>query len=141
MCALYETRRGTASDLARVESVQSVSPGAAEWPVEDYLAHEFLVVEDGAAVAGFLVARRLGEGESEILNLAVHPQWRRKGVASALVEAWIRETGGDTYLEVRESNTAARTLYQTLGFQQVALRKDYYDEPREGAIVLKFHSC
>jgi len=138
---LPEVRRGGAADLAAVAAIQAASPEAAQWPVDDYLGQELRVALVGERVAGFLAGRRLAPGETEVLNLAVAPEFRRLGVARALVQAWLREWGGDVWLEVRESGTGARTFYQLLGFEQVGRRQEYYATPPEAAIVLKFHSC
>jgi len=138
---LPEVRAGRPADLADVAAIQAVSPEAAQWPVADYLKYNFRVATDGARVVGFLVARHLAPGESEVLNLAVHPDWRRKGVARKLVEAWVRDSPGTIFLEVRESNTTALRTYKSLYFHQVAVRNGYYDSPPEAAIVLKFRSC
>jgi ribosomal-protein-alanine N-acetyltransferase len=92
-------------------------------------------------VAGFLVSRALVEGETELLNLAVAPEFRRQGVARKLVESLLAESPGVVYLEVRESNRAARQFYNHLGFQEVSSRPGYYRAPSEAAIVMKFHSC
>ncbi|MEO8597549.1 MAG: ribosomal protein S18-alanine N-acetyltransferase [Candidatus Solibacter sp.] len=122
-------------------AIQQRSSGAAEWQVADYLAHEFLVAELEKQVVGFLVWRQVAADECEILNLAVVPEWRRKGVAKRLMEAALRGFQGDTFLEVRESNRAALALYKLLGFQEVSRRPGYYAEPPETGIVMKFHSC
>jgi ribosomal-protein-alanine N-acetyltransferase len=134
-------RRGDAGDLEAVAAIQSASPEAAHWRVEDYLQHDFRVVASGKALAGFLVARTLTEGEYEILNLAVALDFRREGVARRLLQAYLESVKGSVYLEVRESNAAARNLYKSMGFQEVAARRGYYESPPETGIVLKFHSC
>ena len=92
-------------------------------------------------VAGFVVARTLVPGESEILNLAVAPEFRRQGVARALIEAWLRDFPGTVFLEVRASNKTAQKAYKFLGFQEVIARPGYYDSGSESGIVMKFHSC
>jgi ribosomal-protein-alanine N-acetyltransferase len=92
-------------------------------------------------VAGFLVSRALVEGEIELLNLAVAPEFRRRGVARKLVESLLAESPGVVYLEVRESNQSARKFYNHMGFQEVGSRSGYYQAPPEAAIVMKFHSC
>jgi ribosomal protein S18 acetylase RimI-like enzyme len=66
-------RRGEAGDLEGVEAIQSASPEAAHWKAADYLQYEFTVAICGGTVAGFLVWRRVAEGEAELLNLAVAP--------------------------------------------------------------------
>jgi ribosomal-protein-alanine N-acetyltransferase len=62
-------------------------------------------------------------------------------VARKLVESLLAESPGVVYLEVRESNRAAREFYNHMGFQAVTLRPGYYQTPPEAAIVMKFHSC
>ena len=79
--------------------------------------------------------------EGEILNLAVAPAGRRRGLGRALVEAMLEalRTRGirQVYLEVRESNSSARALYASRGFKEVGRRKAYYRRPVEDAIVLR----
>jgi len=87
------------------------------------------------------VARRVAPDEIEILNVAVDPIFRRRGAARALVQELIGRNRGTLYLEVRQSNLAARKLYHSLGFEAIAVRQDYYSGPVESAIVMKFHSC
>ena len=134
-------RRGTPGDLAQVAVIQAASPEAAQWDAADYLHYDFRVLVCGIRVAGFLVSRTLAEGETELLNLAVAPEFRRQGVARKLVESLLAGLRGVVYLEVRESNLAARKFYNRMGFQEVSSRIGYYQEPPEAAIVMKFHSC
>jgi len=85
-------------------------------------------------------AYRLAVGELTILNLAVHPLDRRRGLGRLLLEAALRagERGGArrALLEVRASNAAARTLYALFGFAPIGVRRDYYRLPGEDALVL-----
>lgn len=134
-------RRGEPSDREAVAAIQAASPDAAQWDPATYWHYHWRVAVQAERVAGFLVARTLGAGESEILNLAVAVQFRRQGVARALLRSWMREFGGDVFLEVRASNKAARNLYKSLGFQELNERPQYYTSPVESAIVMKFHSC
>jgi ribosomal-protein-alanine N-acetyltransferase len=76
------------------------------------------------------------EAEREILNVAVAPDHRRRGIARALMKHELAR-GGTFFLEVRESGLPARKLYKSLGFMQVGIRKEYYEFPRESAIVLR----
>ena len=100
----------------------------------------FLVAEQQGKVAGYVVALDAAD-EGEILNLAVAEGGRRRGLGRALVEAIIAalsERGvRQVYLEVRESNAAARALYAGFGFKDVGRRKGYYRRPVEDAIVLR----
>jgi len=134
-------RRGEPGDLEAVAAIQQASLGAAQWPPADYLQHDFRVAIEAGRVCAFLVARRVAPGEYELLNLAAQPEFRRKGVATQLVKAFLNETSGTVYLEVRESNRAAREFYKGLKFEEVSARPNYYDNPPESAIVMKFHSC
>ncbi len=94
--------------------------------------------EDGTVLgyAGVLVV--LDEGY--ITNVAVRPEYRRQGVASQLLEVFARFAQGRELaflsLEVRASNTAARALYAKHGYVQAGLRKNYYEHPREDAIIM-----
>ena len=127
--------------MAQVANIQAASPEAPHWNVADYLQYDFLVAVRESRVAGFLVSRRLAEGECEILNLAVAPDFRRQGIARDLCRKVLEGFRGAVYLEVRESNQAARDLYESLGFKELDRRYRYYYNPPEDAIVLKFHSC
>ena len=79
--------------------------------------------------------------EGEILNLGVAPRHRRRGVGRALVERTLdglRSRGVRVvYLEVRESNAAARRLYETMGFAEVGRRGRYSQRPVEDAVILR----
>jgi ribosomal-protein-alanine N-acetyltransferase len=146
-------RAGHPRDLAEVAAIQASSPEAAHWDAADYLQYDFRVCLDQGRVAAFLVARRVAPDESELLNLVVAPEFRRKGLARALLQELLAApaTPGQAeacptrrsslYLEVRESNQAARNLYKSMGFQEVNIRQEYYQAPPEAAIVMKFHSC
>ena len=145
-------RAGHPRDLAEVAAIQASSPEAAHWDAADYLQYDFRVCLQDGRVAAFLVARRVAPDESELLNLVVAPEFRRKGLARALLQELLTTpvnaeqaracpTKSSLYLEVRESNRAARTLYKSIGFQEVNIRPGYYLAPPEAAIVMKFHSC
>jgi ribosomal-protein-alanine N-acetyltransferase len=136
-----EIRPGTAADLDAVAAIQAAIPEAAQWNAADYLDHDFLVAMVGNCVAGFAVLHRIAANERELLNLAVHAAFRRKGLARALLEAALRDFRGSVFLEVRESNAAAIAFYKSLRFQVLSVRQNYYQYPLEAAIVMKFHSC
>ena len=79
--------------------------------------------------------------ETDIMNVAVHPDWRRRGIAESLIDCLIQELKNRgsraLMLEVRDSNEAAKALYEKLGFRQVGLRKNYYRNPKEDALILR----
>ena len=91
-------------------------------------------------VAGYAIAHHAAD-EGEILNLGVAPAHQRRGVGRVLVEhllTLLAERGVDAvFLEVRESNAAARRLYQRLGFREVGRRPGYYRRPVEDAVILR----
>lgn len=100
----------------------------------------WLVAEVDGRVAGYIGSQTVMD-ESDMMNVAVHPDYRRKGIAEALVNALVealkqRESRCLT-LEVRASNEPAKALYDKLGFVQVGLRKNYYRNPREDALILR----
>jgi [ribosomal protein S18]-alanine N-acetyltransferase len=130
----------TAADLTAIATIQSLSPEAAQWTPADYLAHDCRVAEADGAVAGFLAARQVAPGEWEILNLAVAPSQRRRGVARALVSSLLSERRATFFLEVRESNSAALAFYASAGFRPITKRPQYYHNPVEAAIVMQARS-
>jgi len=134
-------RPAAESDLDEIWRIQSESLPAVQWKIADYLRHECLIAMIDNQTAGFAVARHPSPEELEILNLAVDPPFRRRGVARSLITQLLANFRGNVYLEVRQSNIAARKLYHSLGFETIGVRKDYYDSPGESAIVMKFHSC
>ena len=78
--------------------------------------------------------------EGEILNIAVVPDARRRGIGKALLSFAIdhlkSQSCGSIFLEVRESNIAAIKLYANFGFRKLGVRKNYYESPRENAIIM-----
>ena len=100
------------------------------------LALWLVAVEDGV-VAGYVGSQTVLQ-EADMMNIAVGEGFRRRGIAKMLVEELIRRL--DAYqltLEVRASNAPAIALYDSLGFTQVGLRKNYYHKPKEDALILR----
>ena len=78
--------------------------------------------------------------EGDICNVAVFDRFRRKGVASALIQHLV-DYGVENQLsfitlEVRESNIGAQKFYETMGFETIGVRKNFYDNPKEHAILM-----
>lgn len=99
----------------------------------------WLTACDGDTVVGYVGSQSV-LGESDMMNLAVAPAYRRQGIARRLVETLIHELEVDNHcltLEVRASNEAAISLYQGLGFRQVGRRPRYYQRPTEDALILR----
>ena len=105
------------------------------------IGHGFVIVDEekGVAAAYGGIITVLDEGQ--ILNIATHPDYRRRGLGDALLSRMLSDSKekGIKFitLEVRESNAAARGLYEKKGFYQVGRLKNYYDSPREDALILK----
>ena len=97
------------------------------------------------AVADHVVVGYVGSqtvmGETDMMNVAVHPDDRRRGIARALIEALIQglkdRDSHSLTLEVRASNLPAITLYTELGFLEAGRRKNYYRNPKEAALILR----
>jgi ribosomal-protein-alanine acetyltransferase len=127
-------------DIRRIVEIQVASPQASRWDAQSYLTYDCRVAECEGRVVGFLVSRHIGPGEREIMNLAVDPTVRGQGIARRLVEHELSTARGQWFLEVRESNAAARRLYESLGFQAVGTREGYYHDPPEPGIVMTVFS-
>jgi [ribosomal protein S18]-alanine N-acetyltransferase len=154
--ARVKIRALLADDVERVMEIQGMCHEIAQWTMWDYdrVARGEMagwVAENapekattGAAgadgnVAGFLVARRIAN-DLEILNFAVAPELRRRGIGAALLEAalaWGRSFQAEAaLLEVRASNFAALAFYERNHFQIVGKRPNYYAAPVEDALLL-----
>ena len=144
MAAPYRIRPAQPADVAAVAAIER-AVFSDPWSANDFsecLAAEtpFLVALRGQKVAGYAVAHFAAD-EGEILNLGVATAQRRGGVGRALVERLLEELRDRgvrvVYLEVRESNAAARRLYESLGFAAVGRRARYYRRPVEDAVILR----
>lgn len=104
-----------------------------------------MIAEDGCAdrpaLVGYSVLRRAGD-EAELLNLAVSPSHRRRGIGGTLLTRALedaRQLGARAvFLEVRASNHVARVLYAGAGFEQAGRRQQYYRRPVEDALILRY---
>jgi ribosomal-protein-alanine N-acetyltransferase len=100
----------------------------------------WLVATENDMVTGYVGSQTVLD-ESDMMNVAVHPDHRRRGIAESLVTALcdsLKQKGSSSLtLEVRSSNLGAIALYEKLGFTQVGLRKNYYRNPKEDALILR----
>jgi [ribosomal protein S18]-alanine N-acetyltransferase len=124
-------------DFPAVTRIQERSPDAAQWPLGDYAGFPLLVALMDSVLAGFCSWRRNAPGEAEILNLAVDPDFRRRGVASALLKAMGEEAQAAVFLEVAEPNAAALALYNRHGWEPIGVRHGYYGNGDVNGIVMK----
>lgn len=100
----------------------------------------WLVAEDDGKVVGYVGSQSVAP-EADVMNLAVAPEWRSRGIGRALMTALIAQlhSRGITalFLEVRVGNTPAQNLYRSLGFAEVGRRPKYYVNPTEDALILR----
>ena len=100
----------------------------------------WLVATEEERVAGY-IGSQTSIDETDVMNVAVHPDYRRRGIAEELIHRLVEELKNRgshaLMLEVRASNVPAITLYQKLGFVQVGCRKNYYRNPKEDALILR----
>jgi ribosomal-protein-alanine N-acetyltransferase len=144
-------RCATLEDIPRIRTLEEHSPTAAHWNPAQYDAlfaasspqrFTFIAREDNEdfEIVGFLVARNLAD-DWEIENIVVDEHCKRRGIATALLRRLLLEAqaagAASVILEVRESNVAARRLYESIGFRPEGRRKGYYREPVEDAILYR----
>ena len=138
-------RAARREDITAVLRVQEASAGAAAWSPADYeslLAESkgLLYVAEAGSVVGFL-AGRLAADELEILNAAVSPELRGRGVGAGLLRLTLEEAvhrgARSAWLEVREWNQRARFFYRSFGFQEAYRRPRFYQNPDEDAVVYR----
>ena len=135
----------TPADVPQVAALEQLcfpdpwSAGSITYELQNELSL-WLTARDGARVVGYIGSQSVPP-ESDIMNLAVDPQYRRRGIAERLLrelEARLVPRGVTVLaLEVRRSNAAALALYEKLGFTLAGVRKNYYKTPREDALILK----
>ena len=139
-------RRGTSADIPDLMVLERQAPAAAHWSREQYQdifaadapSRVLLILEEDASIRGFIAGRTL-DTEWEIENVVVYESVRRRGFGSRLLQEFLTLARGggaeEIFLEVRESNLAARRLYEKSGFSESGRRQSYYQQPQEDAIV------
>ena len=130
------------SQVAELEKISFSDPWS-EKSVASELDNKlslWLVATEGDTVMGYVGSQTV-MGETDMMNVAVHPDFRRRHIAETLIDALVRELKAiDSYcltLEVRASNVPARRLYEKMGFEQIGERRNYYRNPKENAIILR----
>jgi ribosomal-protein-alanine N-acetyltransferase len=126
-------RKMTPGDAEAVAALLRLCPEAAQWtPASD--AHlEAYVAEQEGRIDAVALWQELPGGEAELLNLAVRPEARRRGLGRALLALL---AGRKVWLEVRESNQAAIRFYESQGFRVYGRRRQYYRQPVEDAVLM-----
>lgn len=145
MDAPYRIRPAVLADLGAMVAIErrAFSDPWSEASFREALASAWtfgLVAQLARGVVGYFIAREVA-GTGEVLNLAVAPESRRRGVGGALLDAGLaalrHRRVSEVFLEVRESNRAAQALYLGHGFRPVGQRAAYYRNPKEDALVLR----
>jgi ribosomal-protein-alanine acetyltransferase len=144
-------RRATVADVPKIRALEVQSSTAAHWNFTQYdalfaadaISRFALVAQEDtndSEIVGFLVASRLTD-EWELENIVVDDRHKNHGIGTALVRRLLSEAeaAGATsiILEVRESNTPARRLYESIGFMPEGRRNSYYRDPVEDAILYR----
>ena len=125
--------------VAEIERACFSSPwdeAALEAELKNACAHLYVAL-NGEKVAGYAAVYCVC-GEADIARVAVLPEYRRRGIATQLLlKSFENNKAECVFLDVRESNTAAIKLYGSIGFEQIGIRKNYYSDPTENAILMK----
>ncbi len=135
-------RSAIPDDVPALHAIEQEAASAAHWTQEQYGrlvdSGVVLVAEEGGNISGFVCAKIVA-GDWEIENMVVAKQGRRRGIGSGLLRELLHRSRSDgsvaVWLEVRESNQAARRLYEKHGFRRIGQRRGYYRGPAEDAVT------
>jgi ribosomal-protein-alanine acetyltransferase len=145
----HTIRGATVDDLPAMMALEKHAATAAHWSAEQYEAlfrapdpgRVALILQEESNLQGFVIARVVSE-EWEMENIAIAGSARRRGLGTRLLGEFLdlaRAKGGAAvFLEVRESNQAARALYEKWAFLESGCRRRYYKDPEEDAILYRF---
>ena len=131
--------------FAELSALDKACIGAEGWSAESFRSEAekengivlYITTEDGRPAA--LISGYTALGEASVTSVAVDPAHRRKGLARLLMESFLDALPEDTekvFLEVRQGNLPAVSLYESFGFEAVGLRKNFYRDPVEHALVM-----
>lgn len=141
ICTLTERHIREAAEIERLCFSEPWSEEALLYMCTSPITYAVAVIERSSGRLAAYGGCEYVLDEANIVNVATHPDFRHMGCAEALLgemERFFERQGvTDVYLEVRVSNTPARTLYEKLGFRAVGVRKNYYRFPTEDAVVMK----
>lgn len=138
-------RAATVNDIPAIAEIEAAcfsrpwSEKALSDTLESDFGHLVCAETPDGVIAGYAGIYCLGDA-GEITNIATLPAFRRRGIAAAVITFLLStaaEHGArDAYLEVRDSNVGARHLYESLGFFENGRRKNFYQDPREDAVLM-----
>lgn len=129
-------------DIIEVENLSFKIPWSRQSIMDEFIHNEaavyFCALSDSKAI-GYAGMWQICD-EGHITNIAVHPEFRRSGVGSLLIESLLEEAGKRSLtaltLEVRKSNFSAQSIYRKYGFKEGGLRKAYYADNNEDALIM-----
>ncbi len=136
-----EIQSADMGEIMTIERTSFTSPWSARFFLEEIRVSyaKFVVAEMEGRIVGYIIYWQLLK-EVDIHNLAVHPAYRRRGIGRSLLSLAVDSAKGQgsnrVTLEVRKSNQAAQQLYHTLGFVERGVRKGYYSDDGEDALVM-----
>ncbi len=139
--ALREVKLADIDQMMAIERASFTSPWSARFFLKEIRVSyaKSVLAEVEGQIVGYIIYWQLPK-EADIHNLAVHPSHRRRGIGRSLLTTAIdgaKGQGSDRVtLEVRKSNQAAQQLYQSLGFEERGVRKGYYSDDGEDALVM-----
>ena len=138
MPEIRELTKEYAEELAAIEKLCFTDA----WSCESFIGcfNSSFVKVFGAfedeSLAGYIVAKNV-LGEGELLNICILPEYRRNGLATALFEASGLNELDKVFLEVRVSNEPAKNMYKKLGFKEIGIRANYYQDNSEDAKIME----
>lgn len=151
LCALkFELAPAEMTDLEQIMEIEQVS-FPFPWTnrmffhelSNDSLSFAYVVRDVDGKIIGYVFMKALLD-ELHLLNIAVDPQWRRKGLGKVLIERVLNTVEEKrmerVILEVRVSNQPALDLYRKFGFKRVCIRRNYYCRPTENALLLQYNA-
>lgn len=126
-------------DVANIEKICFSKPWSREAIADelDNSVARFLVADIGGTAVGY-IGIHIVLGEGDIMRVAVLPEYRKSGIGRALLEECFSSNELESvFLDVRENNIPAIRLYESFGFKNIGIRKNYYSDPTENAILMK----
>lgn len=139
----YTLRAAGKEDIGAVAEIESLS-FSDPWTEGMFISSlergiDFTLLLHEEAIIGYSVVDRRVTGEAELHNIAITPNYRGRGLSELLMDKMISDTVDSSviFLEVRKGNAAAIGLYKKYGFAEIGVRKNYYKNPTEDAVIMQ----
>lgn len=136
-----------AEDICEIEEICFPDPWSMDsvrYELEQNEMAYYLVAEEAGRVVGYVGLWRILD-EGHITNVAVHPEYRGRGIAEGIIRSMLEHTAGECILhhtlEVRRDNQPAINLYRKFGFEVEGVRKGYYQSDGEDALIMWRHAA